>query len=91
MNINGDVHFDGMPTAKVKYFTGNVDPGFCVLQFVDIDEEQHQFFLKPKYLASAHLVAAAFNGDLPELRRLIAIADAADKRAACLRQMAEQI
>ncbi len=74
MNINGDVHFDGWPRADVKDFTGNTDPGFCVLRLVDTDQKQHQLFLKPAHLARTRLAAAAFNGDLTELRRLLDIA-----------------
>ena len=81
MNINGDVHFEGWPRADVKDFTENTEPAFCVLRMVDTDQKQHQFFLKPEHLSKARLVAAAFNGDLAELRRLFDVADAAAMRA----------
>ena len=80
MNINGDAHFEGWPRVAVKDFTDDT-PGFCVLCFVDTDQKQHQFFLKPAHLANARLAAAAFNSDLAELRRLLDIADAAAMRA----------
>ena len=80
MNINGDVHFEGWPRADVKDFTDNT-PGFCVLRMVDTDQKQHQLFLKPEHLSRARLVAAAFNSDLAELRRLLDAADAAATRA----------
>ena len=80
MNINGDVHFDGWPSAEVKDFTDNT-PGFCILRLVDTDRKQHQLFLKPEHLARARLAAVAINGDLAELRRLLDVADAAAMRA----------
>ncbi len=97
MNINGDVHFDGWPSADVKDFTDKTEPGFCVLRLVDTDRKQHQLFLKPAHLGRARLAAAAINSDLPELRRLLDIADAearkpvASRHEAYLRQKAEQI
>ncbi len=89
MNINGDVHFEGWPRANVKDFTQDPESGFCVLSFVDTDQKQHQFFLKPAHLARARLAAAAFNGDLNELRRLldpvrIAVLDAEARTALAL-------
>ena len=79
MNINGDVHFEGWPRADVKDFTDDT-PAFCVLRMVDTDQKQHQFFLKPEHLSKARLVAAAFNGDLTEVRRLLDGGDAAAMR-----------
>ncbi len=76
MNINTDVHFDDFPISDVKDFTKGYNPAFCIMRFVDTDQKQHQFFLKGHYLARAYLAAAAFNGDLCELRRLLDIAEA---------------
>ena len=81
MRFNGDVHFEGWPRADVKDFTEAPEPGFCVLRMVDTDQQQHQLFLKPEHLSKARLVAAAFNSDLAELRRLLDAADAAAMRA----------
>ncbi len=90
MNINGDVHFDGWPSATTKDFPDSGGGGFCVLCLKDTDGKQHQFFLKPQHLAKARLAAAAFNGDQPEICRLLVEAEVITG-AEYLRQKAEMI
>ncbi len=74
MNINADPHFVGWPTAAVMDYTTTEYP-FCVLALDDTDEKQHQLFFQGVYLANVRLAAAAINGDLAELRRLLKLAE----------------